>query len=110
MIKIHIYRDGNDNIVKYSIEGHAHAAEYGEDIVCASVSMLGQTTVLSLYELLSIDVSYEIKDGFLYCELPQNISNDIREKANLILNTMVIGIKGTQQLYGEFIELHNKEV
>ena len=84
MIKIHIYRDDENKIVKYSIEGHANYADHGKDIVCASISILGQTAILALHELLSIDVAYEIKDGWLYCQLPNNLSEDIREKANII--------------------------
>ncbi|QXM05902.1 ribosomal-processing cysteine protease Prp [Crassaminicella indica] len=110
MIKIYIYRDENKNITSYSVKGHANAAKYGEDIVCASISILAQTTILALHELLSIDVIYEMKDGWLYCKLPEGLSNDIREKANLIMNTMIIGIKGTQEMYSEFIEFHDEEV
>ncbi|QEK12036.1 ribosomal-processing cysteine protease Prp [Crassaminicella thermophila] len=110
MIKIHIYRDQEKNIMQYSVEGHANAAEYGSDIVCASISILTQTTMLALYELLSIDIAYEIEDGWLYCKLPDNLSNDIREKANLILDTMIIGIKGTQGMYQEYIEFYDEEV
>ncbi|TCO79019.1 ribosomal-processing cysteine protease Prp [Marinisporobacter balticus] len=110
MIKIHIYRDHHKNIAEYLVEGHAYAAEPGSDIVCASISVLAQTTLLALYELLSIDVIYEIKDGRLYCKLPEALSTDIREKANLILDTMIIGIKGTQGMYKEFIEFYDEEV
>lgn len=110
MIKIHIYRDHEKNIKSYSVEGHAHAAQMGEDIVCASISILAQTTVLALHELLSIDVIYEMEDGWLYCELPKNISNETRSQANLILDTMLIGIKGTQGMYSEYINFYDEEV
>ncbi|WZL71570.1 ribosomal-processing cysteine protease Prp [Clostridiaceae bacterium 35-E11] len=110
MIKIHIYRDTRKNITKYIIQGHANAAKYGEDIVCASVSILAQTTILALHELLSIDVIYEMKDGWLSCELPVDLSDDVREKANLILDAMLIGIRGTQGMYEKYIELYDEEV
>ncbi len=110
MIIVKIRRDQNNNITKFSVEGHANADEYGKDIVCASISLLTQTTVLALYELLDIEIVYEIDDGWLYCELPLNLSDTLREKANLILNTMVLGIKGTTQMYTGFIELLDKEV
>lgn len=110
MIKMHIYRDKEKNITKYIVEGHANAAKYGEDIVCASVSILVQTTLLALHELLSIDVTYEMEDGWLSCELPDGLSDVIREKANLILNTMLIGIRGTQGMYERYIELYDEEV
>lgn len=110
MIKIHIYRDKEKNITKYIVKGHANAAKHGEDIVCASVSILAQTTVLALHELLSIDVIYEMEDGWLSCQLPNDLSDGVREKANLILNTMLIGIRGTQGMYEKYIELYDEEV
>lgn len=110
MIKINIYRDKQQNIINFSIKGHANAAKYGEDIVCASISILGQTTILALHELLDIDIIYEIDEGWLFCKLPKDISEQIREKANLILNTMLIGIKGTQEMYSRYIEFHDEEV
>ncbi|MCT4621423.1 MAG: ribosomal-processing cysteine protease Prp [Marinisporobacter sp.] len=110
MIEIHIYRDEFKNITSYSVKGHANASPHGEDIVCASISILAQTTVLALHELLHMDVIYEVEEGWLYCELPKDLSLSIREKANLILDTMIIGIKGTQGMYNEFIEFYDEEV
>ncbi|MFZ5969534.1 MAG: ribosomal-processing cysteine protease Prp [Bacillota bacterium] len=110
MIKICIYRDHEKNIVKYSVKGHAGYAEPGEDIVCAAISILAQTTLLALNELTSIHVTYEMDDGWLYCELPEHIPDEEREKANIILNTMIIGISGTQGMYGDFIDLRDEEV
>ena len=109
MIKIHIERDKENNIVKYYVNGHANAAQHGEDIVCASISILAQTTLLALHELLSIEILYDMRDGWLSCELP-SLTKDLREKANLILNTMLIGIKGTQGMYSNYIDLYDGEV
>ena len=109
MIRIKVYRDHNDNVTKFSVEGHANAEDSGRDIVCASISILAQTTVLALYELLNIDVIYELEDGWLYCQLPE-LHDDTRMKANIIIDTMVIGIKGTMEMYSDFIELLDKEV
>jgi len=110
MIKVCVYRDRKNNVIRYTVEGHANAAEYGKDIVCASISILAQTAVLALYELLDIDVNYEMKEGWLSCQLPEFLPEQIREKANLILETMIIGIRGTQEMYKEFIEFHDREV
>ena len=60
--------------------------------------ILAQTAVLALYELLDIDVIYEMEEGWLSCELPESLPEQIREQANLILKTMIIGIKGTQNV------------
>ncbi|WP_129597315.1 ribosomal-processing cysteine protease Prp [Anaerophilus nitritogenes] len=109
MISISIKRNFKKEIIAYSVIGHANSAEYGKDIVCASISILAQTTILSLHELLGIDVTYEIKDGYLYCDIPL-LTNDLRQKADLILETMVIGMKGTKESYKQYISFVEEEV
>lgn len=110
MIIIEIFRDQKSQITKFIVKGHANADEFGKDIVCASISVLSQTSVLALYELLKIEISYEIDNGWLFCELPKKLDTDIREKANLVLDTMLIGIRATKEIYQDFIELIDKEV
>ncbi|WP_432408925.1 ribosomal-processing cysteine protease Prp [Wukongibacter sp. M2B1] len=110
MINITINRDYKKNIVSFSVKGHAYADEYGRDIVCASISMLTQTIVLALHDVAGIDVTYEMDDGFLYCEIPDNIDVTSREKANIIFDTMLIGIKGTIGMYSDYIKLQDEEV
>jgi len=51
MISISIYRNSKKDIEQFVVEGHAYAADPGQDIVCAAVSVLTQTTVLGLHEI-----------------------------------------------------------
>ncbi|MEW9123744.1 MAG: ribosomal-processing cysteine protease Prp [Thermotaleaceae bacterium] len=110
MIVVNILRDNNKHICQYSIKGHANFAEHGEDIVCASISILAQTAILALHEIAKIDVIYEISNGWLFCKLPDGLSSKEREQANIILDTLYIGVKGTQGMYESYIELHDEEV
>lgn len=110
MINITINRDHKKDVVSFSVEGHAYADEVGRDIVCASISILTQTIVLALHDVANIDVTYEMNDGFLYCEIPDNIDVARREKANIILDTMLTGIKGTIEMYSDYIKLQDEEV
>lgn len=110
MINIKINRNKENDIVYFSIEGHANFNEFGEDIVCASISILGQTIVLALDEVADIDVSYEMDDGWLACQIPKDIDDKQRERANIIIDTMLIGIKGTIEMYPEYIKLQDEEV
>lgn len=110
MINITINRNHKKDIVSFSVEGHAYADEVGRDIVCASISILTQTIVLALHDVANIDVTYEMNDGFLYCEIPDNIDVTCREKANIIFDTMLTGIKGTMEMYSDYIKLQDEEV
>lgn len=59
MIKISVLKD------KITISGHANYAEYGKDIVCASVSSIAITTINALLRFDQDCISYIEKEGFL---------------------------------------------
>ena len=48
MIRISVVRDRRGDIVGWSVSGHSGFAPRGEDIVCAGVSAIVQTTLLGL--------------------------------------------------------------
>ncbi|MCD5415041.1 MAG: ribosomal-processing cysteine protease Prp [Clostridiales bacterium] len=110
MIKVIIYRNKNKEIFKYIITGHANAAKHGEDIVCAAVSVLSQTTVLGLHGVAKIAIDYEINDGKLTCNLPKYLTKQERIATNLLLETMYIGFKSLLENYSEYMKIHDKEV
>ncbi len=110
MIMVKIDRNQQGTIMKYEISGHANAANYGEDIVCAAVSVLSQTTLLALHEIVKIETSYQVRSGFLTCELPKSLNREQRQKADLLLESMVLGVKNLIVSYSEYISLHDKEV
>jgi len=110
MIKVDIIRDKNDYIKEFKVTGHAYADVHGKDIVCAAVSMLTQTIILGLCEVVKIQVSYEIAEGLLFCRIPDDLSKQDRQQTNNLLETMVLGIKNIQESYSEYIIVHDKEV
>lgn len=104
MIKLKIERDKQNRILGFSVEGHAGFAPHGQDIVCAAVSALALTAVLSLKKLLNLKLDFKNSDGLLVCRLPE-MDNDVRSKAEIIVNTMLIGIRETKKNYPEYIEI-----
>ncbi len=109
MINVQINKEAN-RIISFSVKGHAYADDPGKDVVCASMSILAQTTVLALYEVAGIDIVYEIDNGWLYCKLPPNLDAKKRERANIILDSMLVGMKATEEMYSDYIEISYKEV
>ena len=81
MIKISITRE-KEVITNININGHAGYDDYGKDIVCASVSSMGITTINGLLRLDDNSIKYEEKDGYINIDvLKHNETIDI-----LILN------------------------
>lgn len=132
MTEVRIYRDNKNNVVKYIVSGHArygklpgfieyimrlflirgHAGypEAGKDVVCAAVSSIAQSAVIGLKQVLGLQLGIEIGDGYLECVLPENISDAEREKAGIILETMVFSMKDLENQYGKLIRVIETEV
>lgn len=54
MTQVTIFLDG-DSIRRIRTEGHAESADYGEDLVCAAISVLMTNTLISLVELAGLE-------------------------------------------------------
>ncbi len=104
MISVNIeYRD--EDIVSFTVEGHAGYAKSGSDIYCAGVSAVAQTTILGLLNLMEQTPRYIVEKGYLLCELPDQLSTPDKERARVILNTMEIGLKAMKDAYGEHLKI-----
>ncbi|MGO1470580.1 MAG: ribosomal-processing cysteine protease Prp [Tissierella sp.] len=104
MIKIKLFSDPFENITQYDIKGHANFAPHGEDIVCAAISVLSQTTLMGLVEVLQLEkeeIFYKIDEntGYLNVKL-KNIKNKEKVKgAQILLQTFKRGIESIQDTY-----------
>lgn len=110
MIIAKIYKDGNGNIRRYTIKGHADYDQYGKDIICAAISVLSQTALLALVKVCGLkeeEIDYRIdeKSGFLDVILPKNIKPSILEKTQIVLNSLIVGINSVIESYPEYIKL-----
>lgn len=100
----------NGKIVSVECSGHTEYAEAGEDIVCASLSSIVQTAVLGLMQVARINVDYKIDEakGYLKVTLPQKLSEASRRDADVILETLLLGVADLNQGFSDFIELEVK--
>ncbi|GAW93333.1 ribosomal-processing cysteine protease Prp [Calderihabitans maritimus] len=105
MIIIEFEENNKNQITSFRIKGHANYGPYGQDIVCAAVSVLAQTAVIGLENYLSQPVEVDIEDGLLECRLPTNLLPAEREKADVILETMYLGLISTMEAYGDYLQV-----
>ena len=92
MIKIIILKD-NDLSLGFKISGHALSRKEIEstigdayDMICNSVSVLSQSIVIGIEEVLKLPVEYEINDGFLSLNL-SNLKEQEIQSAQVLLFT-----------------------
>ena len=83
MLKVRISKKNGD-VDKINMIGHANYAEYGKDIVCASISSILTTTVNAILTFDKSYITYENKkDNFM---IKVNKNNEIVD--NLISNML----------------------
>jgi len=98
------------HIIGFDAEGHSGYADRDYDIVCAGVSSLTQTAYLGIAELTAADVRVYQGDGALRLRLGHELANKQREQAELILETMVLGLRSIEENYGDYLKLIKREV
>lgn len=107
MITVTVYRESSE-YRGFVSSGHAeYAAEDEDDIICAAVSVLTVNAVNSIESFTDDAIAVRQDDGYLELILEGRIS----EKTQLLLDSMVLGLQGIQESYGEkYVKLIFEEV
>ncbi|MGE5508484.1 MAG: ribosomal-processing cysteine protease Prp [Chitinophagales bacterium] len=98
MITVEVRR-AEGRVTGFSVSGHAGFGKRGTDIVCAGVSVLVDTTVLSLSQVAGIPVQAEAGPGRMDCSLPESLDPAAAGRAGLLLETMLLGLKEIARAY-----------
>ena len=109
MIRVTVKRK-DDKIQSIELSGHAESGPYGFDLVCAGVSAVSIGTVNAVMELSEIDLKVEQggKGGYLMIAFSELLCNKEMEKAQLLLEGMLISLISIENEYGEFIRIKDK--
>lgn len=128
MISAKIFYKSN-NIVGFVIDNHAMPGDrdfnndvllVGEafDMVCNSVSVLSQSVLIGIDEVLKLNCTYEIADGYLKLDLTDFSEEELRE-SQVLLKTFEKSLESViaslDQMFGnnkrrEYIKLLKEEV
>lgn len=92
----------NDYVSGFIVEGHSTYAEHGKDIICASVSALSQTILLTLVDIYGDKCKYITRSGYLKLELLDEYS---LKEVQLLFRAFVVGIKAIAEEYPKYIKL-----
>ena len=107
MIKIKNKKKKN-KIIYFEIKGHANFSEYGEDVICAAVSSVGQMTVNGLIETLKLKKKLKFieKNGHIVCDLKNSgLTDDELENADILVESMYSYLKEVAKSYSNFVKL-----
>lgn len=106
MTEVVFFKDSED-LVGFSLSGHTGYADYGKDIVCASLSSISQSTVVGLTQVLGLKCAVERNDkkGILKLRLPKDIGAETKAKAKVLLDTMYLSICQLENGYPSNIKM-----
>jgi len=107
MIKIKTTKKDNEYI-SFEISGHAKSGPYGYDLVCAGVSAItfGATNALFAIGEYEPIIEQANDGGYLYVELPADLSLEQMEKSQTIIQTMIISLETIEREYRQFIQIN----
>ena len=90
--------------------GHSGYAENGSDIVCSAVSTLMETLVNSLTEIIKAEVNVKYDENLPHLSVTL-IERDKEkcEKAQILMQSAFLGIKGVAQEFSKFIKIKEKQ-
>lgn len=100
MIKVLIKYEGN-KFVSLVVKGHAKSAAHGHDLVCAGVSAV----VTGGLNNLETPNNFSIKLDEGLAELIRK--NDVSEHDEIVIQTIVCGLKTIAESYGDYIKIQN---
>ena len=112
MTTITVYTLDDGHVKGFTASGHAGSRKIrGYDLVCCAISALTQTGVNALFTVAGTEPSVKVDEqsGFLRCILPDGMDADTTGKAEIVLRTVIQGLKDIQNIYPKFIRVQQKE-
>ena len=109
MTNITIRKNSDGDYVGLELNGHVGSGDYGKDIVCASISVLGINIVNSLEEFTSDEVECiaDPKEGIIKLTFKEQISKE----ADLLMKSFELGITSIYKQYGnDYLNIKFEEV
>lgn len=113
MVTVTITRNKENKIVQFEGSGHADFAKAGEDIICAAVSALLQSTIKGLQEYVGVSLEITKDKGYLRVKIKEINRDAIQLQTDAILETLVLGLKAIEKEYRKYMKLKvvsNKKV
>jgi uncharacterized protein YsxB (DUF464 family) len=99
LIRVKVKRNSSGKPTRVEVKGHALFAPPGNDIVCAGVSMLTQTVIFALEDLVKLKLPVIIKEGCLLISTPPGMERKKADKYFLLIETMLLGLQEAARSY-----------
>ncbi|SEN34531.1 ribosomal-processing cysteine protease Prp [Lihuaxuella thermophila] len=107
MIRIEVERDGQGEVERVLITGHANYGEYGRDIVCAAVSGISIGMVNAIEKMFGVQVHADDDgDGKVDCRLPKGLDDPEKiAKIRLLMEAMAVSLRNMADEYPDYVKM-----
>ena len=109
MIQVIIQRDKSKLVKGIEITGHAGYAEYGQDVICAAVSVLALNMANSVEQFTDDHFEGSVAEdgGNFTFSFPDSISSE----SQLLMKSLILGLQNIRDEYGaKYINIRFREV
>lgn len=110
MIEVRFLRKSGD-LIGFTYDGHADYDEYGKDIVCAAVTAQCMMVYNGLDEIMKIKNKIDIDQNGGYLSVSIDSASSLEKKeAQILMETLLLGIKAIELQHSTIIKLIEEEV
>jgi len=104
-----VFKKRDNYLVSFNIYGHAGYDYEGYDIICSAVSALCITFANGITDVVKANAKISEHDGYVDLDLDNQTKSQI-EKCQVLMETMLLGIKCIEDNYGDYIKVEVEEV
>ena len=87
--------------------GHTGYAEFGKDILCASISSITQSVCIGIIKVLNISAKITRNDdkGYIKLVMPEIVDSQQQDKAQVLFEMLKVSIEDLLKGYRKYIKL-----
>lgn len=92
----------------FVVSGHANSAPHGQDIVCAAVSAIVQTTILGLRRY--VGMTSASAEGVCFASITNYNSRDGYLAVAILMETMMAGLSAIDATHPGYLSFEEEEI
>ncbi|MGM8214239.1 ribosomal-processing cysteine protease Prp [Bacillaceae bacterium W0354] len=110
MVEMIVFRDDEEHIKGFEMSGHANSGPYGHDLVCAAASAVSFGSINAIISICGIEPLIDMNDdgGYLKVMLPEKMAKESFEKAQTLLQGMLVSFQTIEKDYHQYITISEK--
>lgn len=112
MVKIRLYRGAKEGEWDgIEMSGHANSADYGQDLVCASLSGIAIYLANTIMESQALASKFrtQVESGYLQILRAGELSQEERKISQVLFDGFAINMAQLAKQYPQYIQIQNVE-